>query len=107
MQQARTLSVSIERPPRDVYAFVADRRNLARWASGLDPALPVRFAATNELGVLDHYVTLPDDSEVYVPLRVVANGEGSEVLFTLFDAPEDDVAKVEQDLRTLKATLER
>ncbi|MEX2622340.1 MAG: hypothetical protein WD651_01275 [Acidimicrobiia bacterium] len=51
--------------------------------------------------------------EIYVPMRVILNGEGSEVLFTLFQAPDmsDDVAagdakQVERDLATLKVVLE-
>lgn len=107
MRPSRTLAVSIGRAPADVHAFVSDPRNLPRWAAGLDPTLRVRFAETNALGVADHWVTLPDGSEVHVPLRVVANGGGSEVLFTLFDPSPEDVKLVERDLQTLKTALER
>lgn len=106
MHVARTLSVSLARSPADVYAFVSDPTNLPRWAAGLDPSLPIRFAEKNAFGVLDHWVTLPDGAVVYVPVRVIANAEGSELLFTLFDAPADDVATVERDLQALKTLLE-
>jgi len=63
--------------------------------------------------VLDHYVTLPDGTECYNPLRIVANGAGSEVTFTLFrlprmsdDAYAADAEAVTRDLATLKALLE-
>jgi hypothetical protein len=47
-------------------------------------------------------------------MRVVPNGSGSEVIFTLFQSPDmseeeysEDVRLVEHDLRTLKDVLER
>ena len=106
MHVARTLSVSLARSPADVYAFVSEPANLPRWAAGLDPSLPIRFAEKNAFGVLDHWVSLPDGTVVYVPVRVIANGDGSELSFTLFDAPAGDVAMVERDLQALKALLE-
>jgi hypothetical protein len=129
LPRSRTLSVSIERPPDEVYAFASDPRNLPRWASGLGlsispsgddwtvetPQGPVklRFAERNAFGILDHTVTLPTGQEVHVPMRVVPNGAGSEVLCTLFqpaDMPDvlfnEDAATVEADLRTLKGVLE-
>jgi hypothetical protein len=127
---SRTLSIGVDRPPLQVYAFIAAPENLPLWAAGLGGAVsrrnggwevetvrgPVglRFTEANSLGVLDHVVTLAGGVEVYVPLRVVPNGSGSEVLFTLFRSPEmtdaqfaADAAAVERDLRTLKELLER
>jgi hypothetical protein len=106
MKPARTVSVSIARPPSEVYAFVSDEANLSRWAAGLDRSRPVAFVPRNPHGVVDHRVTLEDATVVYVPMRVVENGEGSEVLFTLFGAPDDDVAAVLRDLDSLKRLLE-
>jgi hypothetical protein len=40
-----------------------------------------RFVKRNEFGVLDHYVNPAPGVEVYVPMRVLANGSGSEVIF--------------------------
>lgn len=52
--------------------------------------------------------------EVYVPMRVLSNGSGSEVIFTLLRLPDmsderyaEDVGLVEQDPTTLKHVLER
>lgn len=128
--EARHVSVSIQRPPQDVYAFASNIENLPRWATGLGgtirkvggdwiaegPMGPVkiRFAKPNELGVLDHDVVLPSGVTIHNPMRVVPNGTGSEVTFTLIrqpDVPEErfeqDAEWVEKDLRTLKAILER
>ncbi|HXV12694.1 MAG TPA: SRPBCC family protein, partial [Candidatus Krumholzibacteria bacterium] len=58
-------------------------------------------------------VTLASGEKALNPMRVVPNGEGSEVLFTLFQLSEmsdlqfvEDVAMVERDLRSLKEVLE-
>ena len=75
--------------------------------------LHLRFAPPDAFGVLDHTVTLPDGAEVDVPMRVVPNASGSEVLFTLFRQPamsdedfERDAGLVAADLATLKRLME-
>ena len=132
MLPARTVSISIEAPPAAVYEFVADALNMPRWAPGFCQTITpdadaergwrittadgtpahARFIAPNTLGIVDHWVTV-GDVEVYVPLRVVANGTGSEVVVTVFrqaamsDKQWDDDAKaVSEDLARLKALLE-
>lgn len=128
VRPARTLSISIDCPPLQVYEFVNDPANLPRWADGLckaarpagefwlldSPAgeLKFRFAPSNAFGVLDHFIDTPT-GEVHVPMRVIANGNGSEVLFTLFQpaamsnaAFTADTKLVEQDLANLKNLLE-
>lgn len=128
--ESRTISVSIARRWTEVYDFAADPENLASWASGLASALrkvngewiaessegpvKVRFAERNAYGVLDHYVIPEPGLEIYVPLRVIANGGGSEILFTLFHQPgvseevfARDLELVSRDLAALKALLER
>jgi hypothetical protein len=126
---ARHLAVSIDRAPADVYAFAREPSNLPRWAAGLGSAITevdgawiaespmgrvtVRFLERNGLGVLDHEVTLPSGASVVNPLRVVPNGTGSEVVFTLLRQPgttdaafEDDASAVARDLAALKRLLE-
>ena len=127
--EVRHVSVSIDRPPAEVYAFCADPHNLPRWAAGLASAVRVeddaliasspmgevrvRFAPRNDLGVLDHDVTLPTGATVHNPMRVLPNRGGSEVVFTLFRQPgvsdpdfARDAAAVTRDLHTLKRLLE-
>ena len=64
--------------------------------------------------MLDHVVTLGSGEEVRVPMRVVPNGDGSEVLLTVFRSPRStdeefaaDAGQVERDLATLKHVLEQ
>lgn len=127
--ESRTISVAIDRPPREVYDFAVVPENLPRWATGLGSSgeragddwvaqtaqgtVRVRFVGRNELGVLDHHVTLPGGQAVYSPMRVVANGTGSELSFTLFrlsgvtrEQFEADAVWVARDLKALKLLLE-
>ncbi len=106
--------MTIERPPQEVYDFVCDPKNLKAWASGLDAAVKVRFVPRNAFGVLDHFVSVGSSEEVYVPMRVFANGEGSEVLLTVFRRPGqsdekfgEDTQWVRRDLEALKELLEK
>src|SRR5690606_15315506 len=75
--------------------------------------ITIQFVPANDFGVLDHVVTLPDGQAILNPMRVVANGEGSEVTFTLFQLPDMSAEQfgkggemVEADLRSLRAVLE-
>lgn len=127
--KSTTLSVSIHVPPQTVYEFVSNPENLGRWATAFcrsvhktddgwrvetrDGPVGFRFVPANEFGVLDHFVTLPDGAELMIPMRVVPNGSGSEVLFTVFrwpamseDQHREDVEGVERDLTALKHVLE-
>ena len=106
--------MTIERATLDVYNFVSDPRNLAKWASGIDAKAKVRFVERNKFGVLDHFVTLGSKPEVYVPMRVFPNGEGTEVLLTVFRQPgmsdekfAEDTQWVRRDLEALKELLEK
>jgi len=127
--EVRHVSVSINRPLHEVYEFVSDVENLPTWAAGLCTSVrkagnewiatgtlgevKVRFAERNGFGVLDHDVVLEHGVTVHNPIRVVPNGTGSELTFTLFRQPgisdgefADDAKAVEKDLGTLKALLE-
>ena len=108
-----TVRMTIERTPAQVYVFVSNPNNFKLWASGLDAASKVRFVERNLYGVLDHYVTV-EGREVYVPMRVFANGEGAEVLITIFRQPgmndekfAQDTLWVRRDLEALKKLLEK
>lgn len=116
---------------RTVYAFASIPENMPRWASGLASDLKrdgedwiadggpvgrvrVRFAPPNDFGVLDHAVTLPSGVVVENAMRVVANGDGAEVMFTLLRQPdmddatfEADAAHVAHDLDTLTKLMEK
>jgi len=128
--RSRHISIGIDRPASAVYDFAADPLNLPRWAAGLagstverdgerwfteSPMGRVTFAFVphNDFGVLDHDVTLPSGETVYNPLRVIPDGEGCEVVFTLRQRAgmtdekfELDANAVAQDLTTLRSLLD-
>ncbi|MEH3054536.1 MAG: SRPBCC family protein [Patulibacter minatonensis] len=126
---AHTISVTIPRPPGEVYAYVTDPRNLPAWAAGLATSVErrdgrwvvdsgegewtVEFVPENDLGVADHLVTLPDGRQQLNPMRVLPNGDGSEVTFTIFRAEIGDdhdewahlIATIRDDLLALRTAL--
>jgi hypothetical protein len=127
--ESRTLSVRINRDARDVYDFASFPENWPKWASGLGKSfrkvhgewiaetpqgpVKVRFTMRNGFGVLDHHVKPGGGPEIYIPMRVIANGKGCEVLFTLFRQPgvsdekfAEDAEWVMRDLTALKKLLE-
>jgi hypothetical protein len=131
MHEARTISVSIAHPWSDVYDAIWRPEDFPQWASGLSRSplvkdgdvwhadgpegrISVRFTGHNAFGVMDHHVSVVNGAEIYIPLRVVSNSEGAEVLLTLFRQPEmsdakfeADAAWVERDLQALKAFVTR
>lgn len=104
----------IHAEPARVYSFAADPANLHLWAAGFTDLGEVRvqFTAPNELGILDHDVTLPDGQTVNNPVRVLSHPEGAEIVFTVRQLGMDeeqfaaDAAAVGRDLDTLKQLLE-
>jgi hypothetical protein len=129
MLEARTITIGIACPFDRAYAFAHVPGNFPKWAAGMSSSLhregdrwladapqgkaEIRFTPPNDHGVLDHHVLLPGIAEIYIPLRMIANGDGTDVLFTLFRQPgmddaawDEDEAKVRKDLATLKGLLE-
>lgn len=126
--KTRTLSLTIDAAPERVYAFASNPENLPRWVPFFRSVAFVdgdwvaeteagrvvfEFVHDNDLGVLDHTLTLADGEAITNPMRVVANGEGSELLFTLMQRPgvtdaafAEDAERVIHDLQTLKRLLE-
>jgi hypothetical protein len=128
-REARKLSVSINRSAAEAYEFLSLPENFPKWASGLGTSLrragpdwivetpegpaSVRFSERNSYGVLDHSVRLPRGGSVYVPLRVVAKGDGCELVLTLFRRLEmseekfaADAEWIMRDLHAAKRLLE-
>jgi hypothetical protein len=67
----------------------------------------VAFTPRNELGVLDHDVTLPSGETVYNPVRVIADGPACEVVFTLRRQPGVSDADFRRDADMVAADLAR
>jgi hypothetical protein len=129
MMKSKTINTSIQSSPKTVYDFVSDLRNLPKWAPSTFPSIKevngewlvdttggqnkVMPTERNNFGILDHNVQLASGEEVYIPIRVVKNGDGSEIMLTIFQTPEmtaevfaGDLNVVEKDLGHLKAIIE-
>jgi hypothetical protein len=127
--ESKQISASIDRSAADVYRYASDPANVPAWAPG--SAAPWRtstgtgswetpagragfaFAERNEFGVLNHELTLPSGDVIDNPMRVVPNGDGCEVVFTLRRLPdmsdedfERDAGLVQADLTRLKQLME-
>ena len=128
--ESRTITVRIDRPFDKVYEFLVDPANWNQWAFGLGRNVRrsqdgwiadsgggvarVQFTARNSFGVVDHTVIRPSGQRVYVPMRLIANSSGCELLFTLFREPNlsdaqfaSDAGFVQRDLNGLKRLLEK
>ena len=130
MLPARTYSVSIRHEWRALYERIWRPEFFSKWASGLSVSelhqegdtwvangpegpIRVRFSGHNVYGVMDHSVDTGDSNIVHIPLRVVQNGDGAEVLLTLFRRPDmtdekfsADAKWIMRDLRALKELIE-
>lgn len=130
LMSVQHVSVAVDKPPAEVYAYAANPANLPRWAKGLANApvelegkdlivqspmgrVTVRFSERNRHGILDHDVTLPTGETVHNPMRVLPNARGSEVVFSVFRRPGVDDKKfradtdaVKRDLQALKSLVE-
>lgn len=127
---AQSLSISIHKPFDKVYDFLAVPENFPQWATGLakglkkwghiymaetdDGMMKVKFSERNDFGIADHFVYPTTETEIYIPLRVIRNGEGSEVILTLFQEPSMSAEKfkadaewVKKDLAKLKEVIEK
>jgi hypothetical protein len=125
----KVVHITIQRDWEAVYDFASKPENMPLWASGLASGLEpdgsdwlatgvlgsirISFAPHNRFGVIDHTVTIASGLEVHNALRIVPNGDGCEVMFTLLrlDGMTDeqfanDAAHVAKDLATLKALME-
>ena len=129
--ESRHISAWINRSAMDVYRYASDPARLPEWAAGLAEGeltrvgdtwvaqspmgqITIEFTPANDLGVLDHVITMPSGEPVFNPLRVVPAGDDwSEVVFTLRRRPgmsgaefDANAARVAADLKTLKRVLE-
>ncbi|HEX7784177.1 MAG TPA: polyketide cyclase [Sphingobium sp.] len=130
MLPARTFSISVRRDWQALYEQIWRPEYFPQWATGLSEShlredggdwladgpegpIRIRFTPHNSLGVLDHFVDMGDGRVVHIPLRVVRNGDGAEVMLTLFRQPDmdderfaADIRWINRDLKTLKHLVE-
>lgn len=102
MFERETFGFSIARPLAEVYEFLLEPTNFAKWAFVGDSAMRhlggqdwavetsvgpriIRFATRNGFGVLDHAILRHEgDTPHPTGMRTVANGAGTELIYTNF-----------------------
>lgn len=128
--ESKHIGVSIGVAWKTAYQFLSEPTRFPEWASGLcksiqpgtngewiieapQGTLKAFFTPENEYGILDHTVILTDGTKIANPMRILPNGEGCEIVFTLFktivmtsEKFEEDAAWVKKDLSELKVLLE-
>lgn len=127
--KSRTVSTYIAVPSVVVYDFASNPANLPVWIPSFcksvefvngqwviqsteGPAI-FTFVESNAYGVLDHTIKFASGLKVTNPMRVIPNGSGSELMFTLFQHKgmpdqqfKEDESHVQSDLETLRRILE-
>lgn len=132
MLQARTLTVPIQRPIEDVYEFLVEPANLARWTT-VEPArrrpeqgplvwsfvgrygeVFIHLTPVNPFFVLDYEVRRGPQTIHAASVRLIRNGVGTVLIHTSVQQPlvSDDAFSSEaewlqSDLLVLKSLLER
>jgi len=123
VQRSAVVHISILAPPKSVVAFLSDLENWTTWApwihsvarsSGGDWKLEteagpmkVRFVEPNSLGVLDHEVTVASGMVVLNSMRVLPNGDGSELVMVVFQSPGVSIEHFDLDVKAVTADLAR
>jgi hypothetical protein len=117
--ESKHVSTHIDRPLEAVYEYASDPANLPEWAPGLLSSIErdgdhwvaespmgrikLVFTPKNEYGVLDHDVTVASGETFHNPMRVLPDGDGCELVFTVRRQAEMSDEDFERDW---KAVLE-
>ncbi len=128
--KADTKTITIDREPQVVFAYVANAEHLPIWAKGFARSirrhgerwlvttphgeeLTVRYVTDPALGVVDYHISPAPGVEFLVASRVVPNAAGAEYILTQFQLPsmpddvfEGQVRTLTQELAILKHTVE-
>ena len=56
-------------------------------AKGPEGTVKIRFTPYNPFGVMDHWIDTGSGKEIYMPMRVIANEQGAEVVMVVYRQP--------------------
>ena len=123
IQRSAVVHISILAPPKSVIAFLLDMENWETWAPWIHSVAPssggywkleteagpmkIRFVEPNTLGVLDHEVTVASGMVVLNSMRVLPNGDGSELVMVVFQSPGVSAEQFDRDVKAVTADLAR
>ncbi len=105
------------------YRYLSNPENLPHWAPNFarsvrregdlwrvemaEGEVLARFAPENDMGVLDHWVTMPDGAVIHNPMRVVPLGAGALLSFVVFRRPGWGQAELLRDSEMVRRDLEK
>jgi hypothetical protein len=123
VQPAEVVHASILATPGTVVSYLSDMKNWKEWAPWIRSAerigpgtwtletdagsMKVRFTEPKVLGILDHEVTLESGVTVVNAMRVVPNGDGSELLMLVLHRPDMSALEFRRDVEAVRADLAR
>jgi uncharacterized protein YndB with AHSA1/START domain len=119
-QRSETRTISIRATPSDVFDLLSDASAFPRWAPAFAPAIRpdgdhwiverggsetrIAVPTSREYGTVD--ILRAEEPRSGAFTRVLPNGEGSELLFTLFFAAGTDEEAVAAQMTTVEQELE-
>lgn len=123
MLSSHTVSLAIQRNCIDLYETIWKPDFFPKWVSALGqgpleqdgnswksqgPHGPVkaRFTDHNAFCIMDHYIDSGYSKEIFIPMRIVANEEGAQVLVTVFRQPLLSDEKFAQRLESAQHDLQ-
>lgn len=124
MFTSHTLSLTIPRQWLDLYETIWKPEFFPKWASGLTQSqlepdgnhwrakgpqgsVKIRFTPHNLFAVMDHWIDVGSGKEIYVPMRVIANEQGAEVMVTVYRQPFTSDEKFKEDIEWVSKDLEK
>ena len=124
MLSSQVVSQTIARNWLDLYETIWKPEYFAKWASGLssstleqegsywrargpEGSVKLRFTPHNPFGVMDHWIDSGFGKEIYMPMRVVANEQGAEILMVVYRQPLMSDEKFSQDIEWVRNDLAR
>ncbi len=124
MLSSHTLSVAIPRNWVDLYETIWQPAYFPKWLSALNQGelqpdgdrwqgngaggpVKVRFSEHNPWCIMDFYINGGYSKEIFVPMRIVANESGSQLLLTLFRQPLQSDDKFAAELDVARGDLEK
>ena len=123
MFPSRTISMAINRPSDEVYAFLSNPRNLTRWTGGVlvgpleqvgehiwqtdyeGAKVNLEFTPPNALGVIDLAITAHGAPDQFYRTRVFPNGAGTELCCTILQRAHESDAEFQSNIEWLRADL--
>lgn len=124
MLSSQVVSQTIARNWLDLYETIWKPEYFAKWASrlssstleqegsywrarGPEGSVKLRFTPHNPFGVMDHWIDSGFGKEIYMPMRVVANEQGAEVVIVVYRQPLMSDEKFSQDIEWVRSDLAR